>query len=542
MKSTSQLILGKIFIIDSKVLFRQAMYVENGIIKYIGSKQVALKFCKKNTKVLDYGNNYVYPGFMDAHTHGLMAAVRMKISADLTSGKSLEDYVKIMKSYIAKKPNATCYQGAGWVQYGQPTAAMLDAICKDKPIVLSSSDGHSQWLNSKALALAGIDKAKAKELGTDIIRVDDNGNPIGQISEIATSLTKKLTLPTTEELKEGLLAWQEFAFKNGLTGVVEALADYFPNGMEAYKQLVDEGKWKLRTYAYPAYMQYMGKDPLNYVNQLKKDIKKYSSEYFQIIGLKMFIDGVAEAHTACMLKPYSDQKDYYGVNYFTGKQKYLNKVVQTVNKAGYPVHFHAIGDGAVKTAMDAIEYSCLTNKNVNLTNCLAHLQFVSKNDIQRMADYNTIAIIAPLWFPVYQPSFNNQIGYLGQERSWNEYPARSFEKAGVTLAFHTDYPVSSKISTSDQFYCAVKRESPKLGPSSVKNPDEGIDPIRSLQASTIDIAYMVKQWGKIGVFDLGTVANATVFNINFLECDPEKVNKAKLVATVVDGQEVYKAQ
>lgn len=539
MAYADQLILGNIFNFDPDCAFSEAIAVRDGRVIYIGSQRVARCFCNEQTEILDYGKNTVYPGFIEAHCHGLQASQRLKFDIDLTKGTAMQEYVDIVAGFIRTNPGKKYYKGSGWAKYEEPSAAMLDQVCSDTPVVLTSIDGHSMWLNTKALQDAGITAEKAKEYGFDLIHVNEKGEPTGVICEKATALGNAITFPTRDMIKEGLLVWQEFAFAHGLTAACEAMSDYFPEGEEAYAELVREGKWKLRTYAYPTLQNY----PDNEIpGELRRRAEKYNSAYFRIVGLKCFIDGVVEAHTASLIDGYADNRDYHGVNYFIGKQDQLNQKVAAVNAAGFPVHFHTIGDLAVKTAMDAVEYSVKTNCDILSRNALAHLQVVTREDIRRIADYHCTAVVAPLWVPVAYPYFNDEIHNLGEDRAWHEYPIRSFEAASATIAFHTDFPVSPELNPARQLYTAVKRMNPDEGVKSVKNPDEGIGFMRALMASSINAAYMLGADNEIGSLSIGKAANCTVYDVNFLNCTPEDAAGAKLVATIVDGEEVWSAR
>lgn len=538
MAHADQLILGNIFNFDTDRAFSEAIAVRNGKVVYIGSEKVARRFCGSDTQVLDYGRNTVYPGFIEAHCHGLQASQRLVFDIDLTPGGSMEEYAAIAGEFIRKNPGKKYYKGSGWAKYAEPTAEMLDRICADAPVVLQSVDGHSMWLNSCALKAAGVTAQRAKEYGYDLVHVDERGEPTGLICEKATEMGNAIACPTKDMIKEGLLAWQEFAFAHGLTAACEAMSDCYPDGEEAYAELVREGKWKLRTYAYPTLNNIPNEAA---ADELKRRAGLYNSEYFRITGLKCFVDGVVEAHTASLIDGYADDPSYHGVNYFTGKQELLNRKVASVNAAGFPVHFHTIGDLAVRTAMDAVEYSVTENCDIRPRNALAHLQVVSPEDIRRMAEYHCTAVVAPLWVPVAYPYFNDELGNLGEERAWHEYPIRSFEDAGATIAFHTDYPVSPQLDPARQLFTAVKRMDPEQGVKSVKNPDEGISFLRALMASTVNAAYMLGADDTLGSLSVGRAANCTVYDVNFLSCTAGEAANAKLVATVVDGAEVWRA-
>lgn len=535
------LILGHIITLDSDLTFVDAMACKDGKVVYIGDEKTARKMCDDKIKVLDYSGKFVYPGFFDSHTHGSIAGQRMLFQCDLRSGQSLEEYIQILKKYIEDNPGRKTYLGAGWVKRGEPTAKMIDEICNDVPVVLSSADGHSLWVNSACLKDVGFDAAKAIEMGTDIIHVDENGEPTGLVSETAMMKVMSYYPPSKEDIKEGLLAWQDFAFKNGITSCVDATGDAYPHSLEAYDELVKEGKWKLRTYAYD-YHKDLTNDANKYVEAIKNDINKYHSDYFRVVGSKLFFDGVVEAHTAYLIEPYEDDKNYYGVFNFEGKEDVAKEIIEKLNADNIPVHIHTIGDAAVKFAMDCFENSEINNCNFRVKNCLAHLEVVKPEEIKRIAEYDVIAIVAPLWVPIEKVYFHSEVDYLGEDRAYNTYPIKSFVDAGADICFHTDYPITAIVNYPKAFYIASKRRDPFKGVKTFKNPDEGISQFRSLLAITANAAYMVSEQNNLGKLLPGMIANCVVYDTDLLSEDIEEVPNAKLVATIIDGKEVYNSE
>ena len=540
-----QLILGRIVTFDlddAERVYVEAMAVKDGKIAYLGSEKTARRLCDEHTKVLDYGRHIVYPGFMDAHCHGLMAGARLAFECNLLPGKSMQDYCDIMKKYIEANPGREYYSGAGWVPYEEPQASMLDAVCPDKPLYLTSYDAHSLWLNSKALEECGYDAEAARKMN-GLIHTDADGNPSGMVSEMAAQHARTIHKYSVSELKEGLLAWQDFAFRQGLTGVGEALLDMYDGGLQAYTELDREGKWKLRTYAYPSLPKIVLKGEYDEAAEMVLEMQKeFNSDHFKVAGYKMILDGVVEGHTAYMDEEYLDKPGYHGVLNLPD-QETVNRLVLAMNKAGIPVHTHAIGDGAVRIVMNAYENAELETCNFDIRNIACHLQFVHKEDIRRFSDYRVIAVVAPLWAPVEQPTFDQEIKYLGEDLAWTEYPIASFTECGTTVCFHSDYPVSPNINPAHAIYSAVKRADPTAGPKSVKNPDEGILPLKALLSSTLNCATMWRMENEVGHFDIGMRADATVFDKDFLtRYDLEDVARIKLLATIIDGDEVYKAE
>ena len=251
MKQT--VILGNIITVDEKRPFAKAAVVKNRVFSYIGSAEEAKKLAGDDAKVLDYGENYIYPGFLESHCHGHLAGYRAIGQADLMAAgfTNYPKYREIIKEFIAKNPNRPIYVASGWVENDEyVNKAYLDEICSDKPLLMQTASGHSMLLNTKALEWAGIDAAAAKKWGYDLVHVDENGNPDGYVCEGPVfEIVPKL--PTTiDDIKEYLLAWQNIAFKGGFTAVADAGAEIVHRlAPKAYHELEEEGKLKLRTYA-----------------------------------------------------------------------------------------------------------------------------------------------------------------------------------------------------------------------------------------------------------------------------------------------------
>ena len=535
-----KLVLGNIITLDQRWPVFKALTVKDGLIQYVGSEEMARKLCDEDTKVLDYGENYVYPGMIEAHCHGALAGSRLAYFADLTSGETMDDYLAILKDYIAANPDSAFYYGAGWRETDQaPCAAMLDAICPEKPIALNSVDGHSIWFNTKGMEKFGINREAAVEWGTDIIRVYDNGEPTGYISEGPTiAITVQMNKFSDEEVKYAMLRWQEFALSLGITAYYEAGVN--EHHLRLLSELIKEGKWKLREYA--GYM--IDEHEADYtakVREAKAMAEKYNCEYLQIIGVKIFMDGVIEAHTGWTIEPYNDREGYTGVKRFCDFDR-VCELYREAEKLGLNVHQHTIGDGAVQFALDCIEQVQLETGNMHMRNALAHLQMVAPEDIERLCALNAVAVVAPLWmYRDEEGIYNQSVKYIGDKRTFYSYPMKSFLKYSGILAFHSDYPVSTAISIPRTLYMACKRSDPHHEVYHQWNPEECISREDAIAGLTAGPAYSIKQEDRLGKLQIGYLANMTVFDKDFLHDDLEEVADARVVATIIDGEEVYKA-
>ena len=543
MKQT--LILGNIITMDEKRPFAKAAVVKNGVFSYIGDAAEAKRLAGDDAHVLDYGDNFIYPGFMESHCHGHLAGYRAIGQANLAQIGLKPDYPKyreIMKDFIAQNPQREFYVAAGWVEDEQPvTKAYLDEISPDKPLIMQTGGGHSMLLNTKALQWAGFDAAYAKRMGYDLVHVDENGEPNGYICEGPVfEIVPKLPA-SVDEIKEYLLAWQDFAIKKGFTAVGDAGAEIVHRSApQAYHELDKEGKLKLRTYAY-MYVTDNIDDPKAEIARVAAQRAELGGDYFRIIGVKAFLDGVTEAHTGWQNQDYLDQPGYHGAERFNDHDKMVQLIVEA-NKEGMSVHVHSEGGGATHFMLGCIEDAEKITGNLDQRNVLAHLHFVTDEDVRRMGATASVPAVPPMWTPAAPVIYEQEVAYVGQELADNAYPIKSFFDAGANAVFHSDYPVSPLIDISLSIYAAEKRTYPGgLFGGRPRNTKEAITREQSLRAMTINVARQFHQEHSLGSIEFGKIANMTVFDCDFLHDDIEKVAQAGLVATIIDGEEVFKA-
>lgn len=543
MKQT--IILGNIITVDEKRPFAKAALVKDGIFAYIGDAETVKELGGSDARVLDYGENYIYPGFLESHCHGHFAGELIVGRADLS--QCLEtDYAKyreIIKEFIEKNPERSFYLASGWIENDEHVdKTYLDEICSDKPLIMQTGGGHSCLFNTKALEWAGVDKEYAKKYGPDMIYVDENGEPTGYLCEDPLFVILP-TLPTTiDDAKKYLLAWQEFAFSHGYTAVADAGAEVlYPKSPEAYYELEQEGKLKLRTYAYlmaPSDPD----DPTAEVARIAEKRARLSNEYFHVVGVKTFLDGVTEAHTGWQNQDYLDQPGYHGIERFSSHDKMV-ELITAADKEGLSVHVHSEGGGATHFMLGCIEDAEKITGDMDQRNVLAHLHFVTDEDIRRMGETKSIPAVPPLWTAKEPAVYAQELAYVGKELADQAYPIKSFYDAGANVVFHSDYPVSPFFDIKLSIYMAEKRGFPQsiMSGDTQRNLNEAITREQSLRAMTINVAYQWRQENRMGSIEFGKLANMTVVDCDFLHDDIEKVAQANIIATIVEGEEVYKA-
>ncbi len=535
------LILGNVITVDDYKPFAQAVAVKGDKILYVGDAEVAKKLCDSKTKVYNYGKNSIYPGFLEAHCHPGGAGKKMFGTAHLTIDNTLEECVQIMKKYMEDNPQKTIISGAGFsTSKLTPTAAALDAICPDKIMMCTSDDGHSMWLNTKAMEEYGINKDAVAKWGTDCVKVDANGNPTGLISETPTFYVRKMVVSTINEMKEALLGWQDYALSNGYTGVYNAGVELLsPNEPKAYYELANEGKLKHYTYA-GSLIADNTDTPEEDMDKVAAEAEQHNSKYYKIIGAKVFCDGVVEAHTAWLLDDYRDKPGYRGVARFNDHDKMI-RLIKAAEKHNMNVHVHSIGDASTKAWTDAFAEAEEATGNFDMRNALAHLHIVRKEDVKRIADYNIMAVAGMMWVEKEPDVFKQEVDYVGKEKAYNAYPLQSLIDNGAVIASHSDYPVSPEFSVPYTICLGVTGYLPSHGKERIRHADQCLSRKDTLKALTINVAYMWHEENRMGSLEVGKLANITVFDKDFMNDDFADIENAKCLATFVDGEQVYKA-
>ena len=536
------IILGNVITMDEFKPYAEAIAVADEKIIYVGSRETAMKLQDDKTTILDYGNNSIYPGFLEAHCHPGLAGNNMLGRANLLEGKTPEDYVAILKKYVEENQDKPHIVGAGWSDdlLYQLNAKQLDEICPDKPMINQSSSGHMMWINTKAMEAYDINEEAVTQWGTECIHVDENGKPNGLLAEKPAIDLVKRVQPELEQAKKELLGFQQYAFANGYTGVYDAgyqlLTKHDPR---AYKELDDEGKLKLYTFC-GSFVNDNTDTPEEDMERIVKEAEEYNGKHVRVIGAKVFADGVVEGHTAWMLDDYADKPGYKGVRRFDDHDKMV-RLVKAAAAHDMNVHIHSIGDGSTRAWIDAIAEAQSETGNFDMRNALAHLQEVTTEDVKRIGEYNIMAVCGIMWAIKHPVGFAQEVAYVGEEKSNNAYPVKSIMDGGGVVVNHSDYPVSPVFSAVQAFCMGVLKKLPSLSDDYIRNIDQAISRHEALKTLTSNVAYMWHEEDRMGSISLGKLANFVVFDRDFMHDDFTEIEKAVCLATIVDGDVVYKA-
>jgi predicted amidohydrolase YtcJ len=493
---------------------------------------------------VDLGGGTLLPGFIDAHVHPVFAGDRL-VRCDLSGVVTAAEYLDIIAAYAAAHPEAEWITGGGWSMEafpgGVPAKGVLDAVVSDRPVFLPNRDGHGAWVNSRALELAGIDAATPDPADGRIER-DPDGSPSGALQEGAQYLVSRLIPATTvDDWYDGLLAAQRYLLSLGITGWQDAIVGSHPgtpDPIDAYLRAVSAGTLAANVVGALWWDRERG---FEQVAELVERRRAGQAGRFKATSVKMMLDGVAENHTAAMLEPYLDghgcSTEQSGLDFIDPAE--LPRFVTALDREGFQVHFHALGDRAVRNALDAIEAARKANGDSGQRHHLAHLQVVHPDDIPRFARLGATANIQPLW-ATHEPQMDElTIPFLGERRSGWQYPFGSLLAAGARLCGGSDWSVSSPDPLAG-VHVAVNRTLPEgSGPSDPFLPEQALSPEAAFAAYTSGSAWVNGLEDVTGAIRPGLDADFAVVDADLAYGASQEVGHARVTSTWIRGEIAY---
>lgn len=530
---------GFVYTVDSINSKAEAVAVKDKAIIFVGDNKSVQNYIGENTKVINLNGKMILPGFVDAHCHSI-SSYRYFNELNLYGLKSKEDIQNAIKKYLFEHPEAKYVKGRGWSDTDfpgiGPDKKIIDEIVKDIPVSFSSDGGHSKWVNSKTLELAGMNNSTKNPKGGIIERYPGTNEPNGTLRENASDLVADIfPAYTVENLMDGLEAYQRMVSAFGITTVHDAYLDAGSNETEAFRTLEKDNKLKMRFRA-SLYI-----DPEKSVDQIKSLIeerKKNSGELFQTNSAKIFIDGVVEGSTAYLKEPYKHQPKNYGEIFW--KIDSLNKMCSALDKEHFQIHVHAIGDAATSVTLYAFASAEFQNGKRDSRNSITHLQLVDESDIKRFKELGIIAVPQPYWFSKDDYYYNIQVPYLGQKRADEEYPMKSFFDEGVVAASSSDYPVTIPCNPLEAIQFGITRsEFNTTDSSEVLWPEERVTLEQMIRSFTINGAYANFLEKETGSIEVGKKADLIVLDKNLFEIPVTDIYKAKVLMTLFEGKDVF---
>jgi predicted amidohydrolase YtcJ len=541
---------GVVYTVDRPRSRAQAVAVRGGEIVLVGTDAEVRELAGPRTQEIALEGRMLLPGFQDAHVHASTGGLE-RIRCDLSGMHGLEAYLDLIRQYAEQRPDEPWILGGGWAidvfPGGVPTRTMLDAVVPDRPAFLSNRDHHAAWVNSKALELSGVTTATPDPTDGRIER-DEHGEPIGTLQEGAMNLVgKSVPRPTLDEQRRGILEAERYLFSLGITAWQEAIVgDYvvIPDSYSGYVSLSDTGELTARVIGALWFERGRGEEQ---IEGLLARRERASDGRFRASTVKIMQDGIVENFTAAMLAPYLDgnghSTDRSGLSYFP--PEVLNRSVARLDAEGFQVHFHAIGDRAVREALDAIEAAQAANGTSDNRHHISHLEIVHPDDVPRFGALGVIANVQPLWACNDPQMLQLTVPFLQPERLGWIYRFGSLVRAGAKLAFGSDWPVSSP-DTLAQVHVAVNRTMPPgylYGEPAEDEepllPEERLDLPTAIAASTNGSAHVNHLDGIAGSIEAGKRADLVVLSEDLFATPVEAIGETRVDLTLLDGALVY---
>lgn len=541
MNTADLIVIGKTATMDAADTIAEGFAVQNGKIIMTGSCEECMAFAGPATKIVRNPGGLVIPGMTEGHAHA-SATAALLAGVSLSGLTTVEQYLEKITDFVKNHPDSTIYTGKGFVNGAfadpGPTAEQLDHICSDRCMIIGDFNEHTCWVNSAVLKKLGIDEYTPDPVNGVIVRYPGTTRPTGWLKESAMESAQALIPPfTVQEFREALLAYQEMQLKNGVTISFEPVFAHgqdMENRLQAYYELEQEGKLQM-TFC-TAYTIYPGEDPDRVLDRMDTLRQKWNGKHFRLIALKIFVDGVAEGHTAYLRQDYADRLHFRGSSLH--EQEALNRIVRKAVRRGYIVHTHAIGDAAADAILQAYEAACAKQKGTR--NAITHLQLLHEDQMEKMAAMEVVAVVNPYWHWQDPVLYNAcELPYLGQERAEREYPMKSLLDHGILTAQASDYPVTVPPRAINSLHFMVNRKAPGREDLPALGKGETITPMQALRVLTWNGAYENKLENQKGSLEPGKDADFVLLDRDLLTESPETIHATQVLQTYLDGKEVF---
>ena len=533
---------AKVFTGDAQNPYAEAVAIRGDKIIAVGNFPEVVKSSSENAERIDLEGKSLFPGFIDSHSHSIDGGLSL-ISADASEKvQSLNDLPAFVED---AKRTGTGMRGDVLEILGLPlefwshcdtlNAEFSTGAYERQSVLLRGMDGHTAWANHALLQRAGITADFLKNLSAgerSYYGVDQELQPNGFMVDAGTEkIEPLLPQPTSDRLLAAGRAALQYNYSLGITAWLDPLAS--DDVLRAYKLLSDGGELISQVVAFP---QVLAKDPAAELEAVRKTREVYKNvPNLHVSGIKVFADGVVEypSQTAHLSKPYKNT-GRNGDLLFDPKK--FAELCVAADRQGLIIHVHAIGDGAVKEALDGIAAARRANGNSGLPHTLTHEQFVRPEDFSRFRELGVVSALQLLWADASQDTIEIVKPYLDPAIYKWQYPARSILDAGGTISGASDWPVSS----ANVFWAIYQAETRK-GPEGVLDPSQAMPREAMFYAYTRNSARAMNL-DSIGTIAAGKRADLVLLDRDVLTISPEEMREAKVLWTMVAGKMVYRAK
>jgi hypothetical protein len=537
--STADLILtgGRVRTMDDANQIVEAIAVASERVAAVGTATEVERWRGPRTRVVELRGRTVTPGFQDAHCHPLFAGIDLMRCA-LHSFYREDEYLDAIKSFAEAHPDDPWILGGGWsmgsFEGGYPHRELLDRVTGNRPAFFDNRDGHDAWVNTAALAIAGIDRDTPDPVDGRIER-DADGVPTGALHEGAMKLVTKLLPEVTDAQNEhALLIAQEYLQKLGITAWQDAIVG--PREELAYRAVAGRGELTARVVGA---LWWKREEGLEQIDELVERRARGPVGRFSPTSVKLMLDGIIENGSAKLTSPYLEADgqptDKSGLDFIEPER--LTAAVTRLDALGFQCHFHAIGDGASRLALDACEAALAANGRTDGRHHVAHIQVIHPDDVPRFGALGVLPNAQPLWACSSEQMVKLNNSVLGPERTRWQYPFKSLLRTGARMAMGSDWAVSTPDPLAEM-EVAIRRVDPHDFDTTPFLPEEALTLDEALTAFTRGSAY-ANHLDDTGVLAPGMLADLAVLDRDIDDLGEANLSDVKVVATVVGGTFVF---
>ncbi len=540
---------GKIYTVDDRQNWAEAVAVKDGKFILVGSTQQANELMGETTELIDLKGQFVMPGIFDLHSHPFITPWYGNMNLQLTGADTKEKILGMVKEYADANPDKEWIIGGQWLlgvfPNDSPKKEWLDEIVLDRPVALLDQTGHGMWLNSKALDLAGITKDTPTNQLIVIHKDEATGEPTGTINEQTLQMVE-IAIPQAkpEEYISYITEIFEMFLSYGITSQQSAEGHKVP--LEAL-QIMEQNdvlhervfvSWDWKTTLNLAYS-------LDNIEEQIKNRGKFASDFIYPNYVKIFADGGPFSATSGLLDPYlssfTGEPDFYGGSNLTEEE--FVEAFKMFDTWGVGVHVHAMGDGTIRTVINALEIMRRENGDSGVHHKIAHNTMLSKEDIPRLATLRDVNIdfSPPIWYP-HKGATPGLIAALGEERTNAIYPIKSALESGLSVGQGADWLTANP--TPDPFIAIesmITRRNPfDESMTGQINPKEAITLEQALYICTLGGAEVLGVEDRLGSIEKGKFADMIILDQNLFEVKTNAIYGTEVVQTIVGGSVVYR--
>ncbi len=523
----------------------EAVAVRDDQIIYVGSNEGLEQYIGKETEIMDLQKKVIVPSFVDAHIHQPMEQIFQLYTLNLADKEpSIQEYQESLKRFAEMNPELKTILGTGFsinaFDEDGPHKKYLDEIVGDRPVILVDTSVHTRFVNSKALERHGITRETEPPAGGKIYKSED-GEPTGFFSDCPSFFPEFYDLVSSLTEEQYLQAFKQFekdCAGKGITAIQGATG----GDWKMISELASKNDLNLRV---NLTLVMEPEEDADQVIQILNEGQQYVSDFQKITTVKIFYDGVTEGGTALLLEPY-DTEAGMPANYKGTPRWEMDKLkaaLEAIDKAGYQVHVHAIGDGAARQVLDVIEYAFEKNGKRDARHTITHLDLIQKEDIARMGNMGVIAAMQPIWFYKNPTYWELELKMLGQERFERMYAVKDMLDAGVTMTGSADNPIIPDNRPLFGIETGVTRCSPYEGEKGKeefnRNQDQCLTALDLLRAYTINGARQIRMETTIGSLEPGKKADMVILDQDILKVQPEDISRTNITYTIFNGKVIF---